>query len=112
MPTYRNLASAFLCLSFLAASAPLPFLAQASFTARLQGAVLDPSGKTTGDAKVSIRNDATGTVERTVTDREGRCIFSSLQPGAYTISVEGLGFAPLYPNHRSPDGVVARLVCH
>jgi hypothetical protein len=85
-------------------AAPLPLFAQAGFTARLQGAILDPSGNLVAGAKLTIRNDATGAVEKTITDREGRYIFSSLQPGAFAVTVAAPGFAPL-----TQPGIVLRV---
>jgi hypothetical protein len=54
--------------------------------------VADPSGAVVPDAKVTLKNEATGDVRRTVTNAEGYFTFAAIPVGSYTLSVEAPGF--------------------
>ncbi len=72
--------------------AALSVLAQS--TATLQGTVKDQSGAVVANAKVVVRNQATG-VERTVqTDSEGNYQVAALPVGVYRVDVQAGGFGP------------------
>ena len=58
----------------------------------VQGTVADVSQGAIPNAKVTVRNEATGVVRETVTNAEGIYRVSSLGPGTYTITVEKSGF--------------------
>ena len=57
------------------------------------GAVTDPSGAAVGNAKVTIRNTATGVVRNVTTNSEGLYIAPNLIPGRYEVRVEATGFS-------------------
>lgn len=61
----------------------------------LSGHVLDPSGATIRDAKVTATNAATKAIVNTSTDDEGRFGFASIQGGRYSIRIEVIGFKAL-----------------
>jgi Carboxypeptidase regulatory-like domain/TonB dependent receptor len=83
---FTNLLLAALFSSFVALSAV------AQSTATLQGTVTDQSGAIVANAKVVVRNQATG-VERTVqTDSEGNYQVAALPVGVYRVDVQAGGF--------------------
>jgi hypothetical protein len=62
-------------------------------TASLRGTALDPKGGAVPGVVVTIENDATGVVERTVTtDGNGNYAAEALPPGTYKISAKKEGF--------------------
>ena len=63
--------------------------------AALSGTVLDSSGKTVPDAKVSAKNVSTGESAATLTHADGHYSFANLAAGDYEVSssVEGVGIA-------------------
>jgi hypothetical protein len=66
-----------------------------SITGSLSGTVSDPTDAAIVNASVRLTSTATG-AERTVnTNEAGRFFFGSLQPGAYTLSIEASGFKRL-----------------
>ena len=71
--------------------AGLPALAQLD-TGAIAGTVLDPTGKVVADAKVDIRETATGTAYSTVSSSTGYYVFSSVRPGSYNVTVTATGF--------------------
>jgi hypothetical protein len=73
---------------------PSSLYAQAS-AATLSGTVTDPSGKPVADAKVSVKNVASGQSYDALTDPDGHYSVSNLAAGDYevTASAEGIGAA-------------------
>ncbi len=69
----------------------LPLCAQSDFTS-LSGTVADPSPAAVRDARVTLRNLATGAVRETRSDESGFYQFTLLAPGTYEIAVEAPGF--------------------
>src|SRR5437870_3703364 len=69
--------------------------ALAQSTATLQGTVLDPQGGAVPDAKVTVRNVATGVERNTQTDSAGYFQLPSLPVGAYRIQIRREGFQTL-----------------
>src|SRR5437660_6772890 len=69
--------------------------ALAQSTATLQGTVLDPQGGAVPDAKVTVRNAATGVERNTQTDSAGYFQVPSLPVGAYRIEIRHEGFQTL-----------------
>jgi carboxypeptidase family protein len=61
-------------------------------TGSVVGTVTDPSGAVVSDAKVQITNKGTGQVMTTTTTSSGTYASGALNPGAYTVRVEGTGF--------------------
>jgi Carboxypeptidase regulatory-like domain len=60
----------------------------------LTGNVTDPSGSVVTGARVTAVSPQTGFTRSTTTNGAGIYQFGDLQPGSYTLSVEGTGFAP------------------
>src|ERR1044071_645170 len=75
-----------LCL-FLAAA---PALAQ--FSSAIQGTVTDATHAAVADAKVTVKNEATGITRTTTTSVEGIYRISSLGPGTHVVTVQKPGF--------------------
>src|SRR5437899_3248231 len=69
--------------------------ASAQSTATLQGTVIDPQGGAVPDAKVTVRNVATGVERNTQTDSAGYFQLPSLPVGAYRIEIRHEGFQTL-----------------
>jgi hypothetical protein len=69
----------------------IPLLAQGP-TASVNGEIHDPSGAVVTNAKVTVRNVATGVNRATTADTAGLFVVSALQPGEYEIIVESPGF--------------------
>src|SRR6266700_3601322 len=60
----------------------------------IKGTVVDPSNAVVVKATVTAADIAKGIQHSTATDDSGHYQFSGLPPAAYTITVEGQGFAP------------------
>jgi len=61
--------------------------------ATLSGTVTDPSGAVIPNAKVSIKNTATGVTRDVATDKAGSYSASNLLPGSYEVSTSSPGFS-------------------
>lgn len=61
-------------------------------TSKLEGSVRDQSGAVVPGARVSALNIKTKAASETTVNTDGQYVFPSLQPGDYTVSVEGSGF--------------------
>lgn len=69
-------------------------LVVAQSTPTLSGTVKDPNSAPVANAKVSLKNDATGQTLETQADAQGVYHFTNLQPGQYEVSVSADGFTP------------------
>src|ERR1051325_665940 len=76
----------FLCILLTATAA------FAQFSSAIQGTVTDATQGAIGDAKVTVKNQATGVSREAVTNSEGNYRISSLGPGLYTVTVQKSGF--------------------
>lgn len=63
-----------------------------TFTATLNGRVLDPSSAAVSGAKVTIHNAGTNREQTIVTGADGGFVFPLLPAGEYSLSVEATGF--------------------
>ena len=62
------------------------------------GRVFKPQGEPLPNAKVTLIYENNGTVRATLTDSEGRYIFTFLYPGLYTISASAEGYLDSIPH--------------
>jgi len=72
--------------------AALSSSAFAQSTATLQGTVTDPSGAVVSGAKVTVRNQATGSERIVQTDSDGNYQAAALPPGVYQVEAQAQGF--------------------
>ena len=68
-------------------------LAQTTTTGQLIGQVTDPTGALVPQAKVELRDTATGAVRTTTTDSAGQYALAQIAPGTYSLTVSAHGFA-------------------
>jgi len=87
MSYFRSLAVLFLLLFAGTASAQ-------TTSGTMSGTVIDASGQVVPGADVSVTNEATAEVRRTVTNEVGAFSFPGLQPGPYAVRAELAGFRP------------------
>src|SRR5579864_534233 len=66
-------------------------LAQTS-SATVSGQVQDPSGLAVAGARVVLTNELTGDTRSATTDTIGQFVFTSVQPGRFTLAAEAQGF--------------------
>lgn len=71
-----------------------PALSQVN-TVDLSGSVLDPQGLVVANAKIAVRNLATGATRTAQSGADGRYQIVGLSPGRYELTVEAKGFANL-----------------
>jgi iron complex outermembrane receptor protein len=81
-----------LCVALLICCANLSQL-QAQQNGTISGTVIDQAGKAIGDAKVELKNDATGAARSASTGAEGKFSVPDLATGIYSITVSAPGFA-------------------
>ncbi|HEX3083604.1 MAG TPA: TonB-dependent receptor [Pyrinomonadaceae bacterium] len=67
--------------------------AQGTVTGAVGGSVTDPKGAVVPGATVTVKNNETAKEATTTSDGEGRFKVANLQPGNYTVTVNGGGFA-------------------
>ena len=100
----RDLRTSFTRLLFSALRGPLLLLFAAVTVslafgqqfATLNVTVVDPSGSSVAQAKVSARNTDTGVIRDGVSDKAGNAVIPGLVAGPYTLTVDADTFAP-YP---------------
>src|SRR3954469_3283055 len=90
----RSLVRASLCLLVLSVTIILSTLSFAQSTATLRGTVTDQSGAVVANAKVTVRNEATGIERSTQSDSTGNYQLAALPVGTYTVDVNAPGMAP------------------
>jgi hypothetical protein len=69
--------------------------AQSAPTTSLSGTVVDPSGSFVPNAAIELTNIATRWTRNTVTDTQGRFLFTLIPPGRYDLQVTAAGFTSL-----------------
>lgn len=79
-----------LCAVALLLSAA-PIRAQSIF-GTITGTVTDPSGADIPRANLTLKNESSGDLRKTVTNSDGYYSFSSVPAGSYTLTVEATGF--------------------
>jgi len=70
-----------------------------SYLGGIRGSVLDASGKTIGETKISIIDEAGGTQRSTLSSSEGAYSFSQVVPATYTVTAEAPGFKKFERKH-------------
>ena len=63
------------------------------FNGTLSGTAYDQAGAAVPNAKIELRNEATGEARRGVTNSEGYFAFTAVPPGSYSLSVTAEGFS-------------------
>ena len=81
------------CLLLVVGS--LDVCAQTASTGALTGTVIDPTGGVLRSTRITLRNKDTAETRIAITDQYGGYRFSLLPPGAYELTFEAVGFAPL-----------------
>jgi Carboxypeptidase regulatory-like domain len=69
-----------------------PSAAAQTTSATLTGTVFDASGAVVVDATVSLKNEASGDLRKTMSNGEGYFTFAAVPPGTYSVTVERDGF--------------------
>ena len=95
MSTFRA-ASRVLLFAALIPTVPLVLagtqaLAQ-SDTSSISGTVTDPTGAVVPNAKVTVKNDATGQTRGVISNSVGAYTLTNIPSGSYTVTVEAQGF--------------------
>src|SRR5215469_12263737 len=68
-------------------------LSQTASTGALIGEVLDPTGRGIPGAAVDLKNQEMAASRSTVSDEEGRFLFTLLPPGIYQVTVQKKGYS-------------------
>jgi carboxypeptidase family protein len=107
---HMNLGIAKACLALslfvLLLRAPLALRAQDSGSS-LSGAVIGATGAAVANAKVVVKNPATGQSKETQTDSSGRYRLSDLAPGEYELDVSAEGYSTNAQNVSVAPGAAA-----
>ncbi len=72
---------------------PCMLLAQ-SYRGAIRGKVSDPSGSVIAEAKIEVKNAATGLMRDATTNSEGEYVLAELPAGEYELTVTAQGFNP------------------
>ncbi|HKW96301.1 MAG TPA: carboxypeptidase-like regulatory domain-containing protein [Bryobacteraceae bacterium] len=67
-------------------------LAGQTVTASLTGTVADSSGAVVPNATITLKNDNSGDIRRTVSNNEGYFTVAAIPPGSYSVTVDAAGF--------------------
>ncbi len=88
----------------LVAMCALSAMAQSTVTGAITGTVSNPNKEVVAGATVTAKNNGTNKEATATTDDNGGFRIVNLEPGTYTVTVNGSGFAPL-----SNDSVVVEV---
>jgi hypothetical protein len=91
-PSWMSAAALAILIAAIVLSPALPLAAQVVPTATLSGIISDPSGAVVPNATVEAVNLATHVEKHTVSDTQGRFLFSFLAAGTYQLNVSAQGF--------------------
>src|SRR5271169_6268359 len=83
--------SVFLCLGILLVCASGAW-AQTSTVGTVAGVITDESKAAVPGAEVKVTDTSTNISQTTISNSDGRYVFSSLSPGTYNISITKQGF--------------------
>jgi hypothetical protein len=89
------------CLAALLVFCPASF--PQSDLGSIVGFVRDSSGATVPNAAVIVKNEATGTEQRTTTNASGYYVVTNAAPGFYSVSVQAAGFKNFEVTHNKLD---------
>src|ERR1051325_1591846 len=70
-----------------------------SYLGGIRGSILDASGKSIGEAKITIVDEASGAQRATLSSAEGAYTFSQMVPATYTVRAEAPGFKHFERKH-------------
>ena len=80
-------------LSFILGMSALAF-GQSTVTGAIGGVVTNPNGEVVPNASVTVRSADTNKEDTATTDDQGRFRVAGLQPGTYSVTINGTGFSP------------------
>jgi hypothetical protein len=89
------------CLALLFLSVPAVF--GQSDNGSIVGFAKDPSGAVVPKAKVTLKNESTGVIQRETSNDAGYYVFNSIPSGLYTVDVEASGFKKFDSVHNKLD---------
>jgi len=91
MKAYRSIFGAMLAFGLLCSVFGAGY--GQNLTGQLTGTVTDSSGAVVPNANITLKNQLSGDIRRTVSNSEGVFAFASVPTGEYTITIESQGFA-------------------
>lgn len=99
--------------SLLATSLTVPFSISAhaqSDNTSVSGAITDASGALLPNAKIILRNEATGVEQTTNSNESGQYTIPNVRPGTYTVTVEANGFQTFKSSGNQVDASIPKRV--
>ncbi|HEY6230523.1 MAG TPA: TonB-dependent receptor [Pyrinomonadaceae bacterium] len=80
-------------LSFILGMSAIAF-GQSTTSGAIGGSVTNPNKEVVPNASVTVKNTETNKEDTATTDDQGRFKISGLQPGSYSVTINGSGFSP------------------
>jgi len=80
-------------LSFILGMSAIAF-GQSTTSGAIGGSVMNPNKEVVPNASVTVKNTETNKEDTATTDDQGRFKISGLQPGTYSVTINGAGFSP------------------